>query len=109
MFEFVTTMLLCTQSEKVSKPLCNWVQYVYGKHNRVELVLEDVWQAELWIVKAREQKLSRQEIFDSCGVHGNLHFLLILLYNYLGFVSDDFIYFRTFKNNYMKKKNLLSI
>ena len=99
MFEFVRSMLISTHNEKVSKPLRNWVQYVYGKYNRVEMVLEDVWQAEMWVVKAREQKLRKQEIFDSCGVHGNLHFLLILLYDYLGFVSDDFVYLRTLKQN----------
>jgi len=99
MFEFVESMQISAQNKVVSKALRNWVRYVYGKYNRVELVLEDVWQAEMWVVQARQKKLPKKDIFDSCGVHGNLHFLLLLLYDYLGFVSEDFVYFRMLKQN----------
>lgn len=94
MFEFVFLMQLSSQNNAVTKRLSNWVQYVYGKYVRVDMVLEDVWEAELWFLKARKGQILRNEILDCCGPCGNLHFLLVLLYNYLGFLREDFQYLR---------------
>ena len=94
MFEFMFLMQIVSRNNAVTKRLRNWVRTVYGKFVRVDMVLEDVWKAELWFLEARKGQILRHDILDSCGACGNLHFLLILLYKYLGFLREDFVFLR---------------
>ena len=75
---------------------------VYGSNVNVSMVLIDIWNVEMWFQHAREQHMSKKEIVDCCGPFGNLHFLMLLLYKFLGYMSLDMIFwFKTKKNLFL--------
>jgi len=79
-------------SSEPSIPLKRMLRRIYGSNVNLLVVLNDIWNAEIWFQNARAQHKSKKEIVDCCGPFGNLHFLLLLLYPYLGHLPADWIF-----------------
>ena len=77
------------------------VQLKYGSLVNPGMLINDVWNAEIWFAKASMQKISKQQICDCCGPCGNLYFLMQVVYEYLGHMPPDWIFWFEWQN----KKN----
>ena len=71
--------------------LKHMLQPTYGPCLNLQMLLQDMWKAEVCLVSSRVHQKSTAEFFDCCGPYGNLHFLMLWVYPFLGYTPIDWI------------------